>query len=250
MKTNKMNSVVLGGSGGVGRALVELLAISGNEVLAVASDLRDLEALQNDCLLRHGVRLQVIAADFSSVDFEPEAFTRDCIEKLGQITHIFMPVGAISNEDKGTPSAKIIENLAMINYIRPAQLIGSFSQHFAENGFGNVMIYSSIATAAPRGNNASYAAAKAGLEMYCRSLQHHFANSSICIQVCALGYVDTTMSYGMKLLFPVASPHDVARFSLSMCQTNKRFAYYPSFWWLIIIVLKFIPWHFYKRLVF
>jgi short-subunit dehydrogenase len=249
-RESKKYSVVLGGSSGVGRALVELLAVGGSKVLAVASDIRDLEALQNDIQLRHGARIEVVAADLASVDFEPEAFTKDCIKTLGKITHIFMTVGAISNEDKGVPSAKIVEKLAMINFIRPAQLLGTFSQHFEETGFGNAMIFSSIATAAPRRNNSSYTAAKAGLEMYCRSLQHHFGNSSIYIKVCALGYVDTNMSYGKKLLLPAVSPHAVARFSLHMCLTDKHFAYYPSFWWLITNMLRLIPWYFYKKLTF
>ena len=245
-----MHCVVLGGSSGVGRALVELLAVCGSEVLTVSRDILDLEALKNDCQLRHGAQIQVIAVDLAATDFEPKAFTGECINKLGRITHIFMPVGAISDEDKGVPLPEIVEKLAMINYIRPAQLLSCFSQHFAENGFGNAIIFSSIATAAPRGNNASYAAAKAGLELYCRSLQHYFRDTSILIQICNLGYVDTSMSYGKKLLFPAASPHAVAQFSLHMCQTSKRFAYYPSFWWLITNILKMLPWRFYKKLAF
>lgn len=247
---NNRGSLVLGGSSGVGRALVEQLAIRGDRVLAVASDIRDLEALQHDCELRHGAAIHIMAADFAATDFDPHAFAGDCIKTLGRITHLFIPLGAISDEDKGIPSPRVVGHLAMVNYVRPAQMLGSFSKHFAANGFGHAMIFTSIATAAPRGNNAAYAAAKAGLEFYCRALQHHFADTGVSVQICALGYVDTSMSFGMKLLFPAVSPAAVARFALRMCETRRRFAYYPGFWWLITRILGMLPWQIYKRLDF
>lgn len=250
--TNNHRAIVIGGSGGVGRALVELLAKSGAEVLAVASDIRDLKALQHDCELRYGSCIQVRAMDLSAKNFNPELFTKECVKTLDGVTHLFITVGAISTKDKGVPDANIVNELTTINYIRPAQLISSFCGHFLqnENGIGNVMVFSSIATAAPRGNNVSYAAAKTSLEFYCLALQHFFSNSNIKIQVCSLGYVDTTMSFGLKLLFPTVSPQDVATFSLKLGRTKKRYAYYPPFWWLITKIIKSIPWYYYKKINF
>src|ERR1700722_12847305 len=55
--------VVVGGSSGVGRALVVQLCASGDSVLAIARDRRDLEALQGDCLLRHGCLIHILEVD-------------------------------------------------------------------------------------------------------------------------------------------------------------------------------------------
>lgn len=243
-------SVVLGGSSGVGRALVERLAVRGDKVLAVARGIRDLEALQHDCELRYGAEIQIIAIDFAAADFDPHAFTEDCIKALGRVTHLFMPVGVISDRDKGTTAPDVLAQLILVNQLRPAQLLSTFCGHFTVNGCGHAMIFTTIATAAPRGNNAAYAAAKAGLEFYCRALQHHFADSNVIIQLCALGYVDTTMSFGMRLLFPAVTPGDVASFALRMSESRKRFSYYPRFWWLITALLRMLPWIIYKRLNF
>lgn len=248
--SSEYGSVVLGGSSGVGRALVEQLAVRGDKVLAVARDLRDLEALQHDCELRYGAKIQIIATDFAATDFNPHAFTENCIQTLGRITHLFMPVGAISDNDKGVPAPEVVAQLTMVNQLRPAQLLSAFCDHFTANGYGHAMIFTTIATAAPRGNNAAYAAAKAGLEFYCRALQHHFADSDVIIQICALGYVDTTMSFGMKLMFPAVTPDAVALFALRMSESRERFAYFPRFWWLITALLRILPWPIYKRLSF
>ncbi|MBI5937660.1 MAG: SDR family NAD(P)-dependent oxidoreductase [Betaproteobacteria bacterium] len=243
-------SIVIGGSSGVGRALVQQLAARGDRVLAIARDLRDLEALQQDCRLRYGTTIQIMAIDVAAADFDAAAFTESCIGSIGPITQLFVPIGAIHADDRGVPAAGLLEQLAIINYLRPAQILGSFCKYFSANEEGHAMIFTSIATAAPRGNNAAYAAAKAGLEFYCRALQHHFADSRVMIQICALGYVDTTMSFGMKLLFPAARPEAVARFAMQMSEGRKRFAYFPRFWWPITSLLKMLPWPIYKRLHF
>lgn len=243
-------SIVLGGSSGVGRALVQRLAERGDRVLAVARDFRDLEALQHDCELRYGAMIKIIAIDVSAADFDPHAFTKECVNTIGPVTQLYMPIGAIHDSDRGVSAPELIEQLAAINFLRPAQVLSSFCEYFSMNEGGHAMIFTTIATAAPRGNNAAYAAAKAGLEFYCRALQHHFADSNVLIQICALGYVDTTMSFGMKLLFPAVTPDTVARFALHMSEGRKRFAHFPKFWWLITSLLRMLPWPIYKRLHF
>lgn len=248
--SSSRGSIVIGGSSGVGRALVQQLAMRGDKVLAIAREFRDLEALRRDCELRYGATIHIMAVDVAATDFDPIAFANTCIGTLGAASQLYIPLGAIHADDQGASTVELIEQLATINFLRPAQILNSFCTHFAASGGGHAMVFTSIATAAPRGNNAAYAAAKAGLEFYCRALQHHFADSKVIIQICALGYVDTTMSFGMKLLFPIASPGAVARFALRMNESRKRFAYFPRFWWPVTSLLKMLPWPVYKRLHF
>ena len=249
--TATRNSVVIGGSSGVGRALVELLAMRGDRVLAAARDRRDLEALQQDCALRLGTEIDVEAVDFSSADFDPDAFLERCSRSLGHITHLFMPIGAISAEDVGIVDHALIEDLTLVNYIRPAQLLSVFCRHFeTKTGHGRALIFSSIATAVPRGKNAAYASAKAALDFHCRALQHHFAGSAISIQICTLGYVDTSMTFGLPLRLPIASPVAAARFAIAMSETTARSAHFPKFWALVTTALKMTPWSIRRRLRF
>ncbi len=242
--------VVVGGSSGVGRAMVNLLSASGDAVLAVARDIRDLEALHSDCVVRSRTDVRVLAADLGASDFDPGAFVKQCVDELGHVTHLFMPVGTVHSEDRGLPSIEALESLALVNYLRPAQLLSAFCEYFSTSGQGHVMVFTSVAADAPRGNNAAYGSAKKGLEYYCRALQHYFADTNITIQICALGYVDTSMTFGAKLLFPSAPPAAVARFALRMCESRRRFSYFPRFWSPVIMLLKSLPWPVYKRLRF
>lgn len=242
--------VVVGGSSGVGRALVSQLSACGDAVLAVARDPRDLAALQTDCLVRLNAHVRIVAVDLAASNFDVAAFVKRCVEELGHISHVFLPLGQIHEDDCGLPSADVLQALTVVNYLRPAQLLGAFCEYFSTNGQGNAVVFTSIAADAPRGRNAAYASAKKALEFYCRALQHHFAGTKISIQICALGYIDTTMSFGARLLFPTASPEKVAEFALRSCQSGTRFSYFPRFWLPIIMMLKVLPWWVYKRLRF
>jgi NAD(P)-dependent dehydrogenase (short-subunit alcohol dehydrogenase family) len=200
--------------------------------------------------VRWGANVRVIAADLAAADFDAKAFVQRCAAELGYVSHLFLAVGATDTADDGLPSADVVEALALVNYVRPAQLLSAACEYFSGRGEGHAMVFTSIAADAPRGKNAAYGSAKKGLVTYCRSLQHNFADSRISIQICSLGYVDTSMTFGAKLLFPVASPAAAARFALGMCETHTRFSYFPRFWSPVIMLLKALPWFLYKRLRF
>src|SRR5207249_1064566 len=138
-------SIVFGGSSGDGRELVELFAARGDRVLTTARDIRDLEALQRDCALRFGAKVNIEAADFSDAAFDPDAFVDRCANALGHITHVFLLVGAISSEDKAIPNHELMARLTMVNYIRPGQLLSAACKHFEKNGYGHAMVFSSVA---------------------------------------------------------------------------------------------------------
>ncbi len=243
-------SVVVGGSAGVGRALVYQLVARGDTVLAVARGRRDLEAVRDDCALRLAGNVRCLAADVAARDFDARAFVGRCARELGRVTHVFLPIGEVDQKDTGLPPVEIIESLTTVNYVRPAQLLSAFCDYFSSAGEGKITAFTTIAAAVPRGNNAAYAAAKKSLEFYCRALQHHFYGSRVSVQICAPGYVDTGMSFGLKLRFPAARPEEVARFAIDMTEKRTRFGYCPPFWFWITILIKLVPWAIFRCLRF
>jgi decaprenylphospho-beta-D-erythro-pentofuranosid-2-ulose 2-reductase len=81
-------------------------------------------------------------------------------------------------------------------------------------------------------------------------VQHRYADSGVSVQVYALGYVDTAMTRGRRLLFPVASPSRVADTIVGALHQSRRFRYSPGFWGVVVFVLRRLPWPIYKRLDF
>ena len=93
---------------------------------------------------------------------------------------------------------------------------------------GTLVLFSSIAAAAPRRRNVAYAAAKAGLESFGRSMRHRTAGTPVEVQVYALGYVDTAMTRDLDLKLPVADPGRVAELVVGRLDQGSSFRTCPG----------------------
>ena len=243
-------AVVVGASSGVGRALAEELADRGWDLVISAREERDLAALAGDLELRHGARVHPQAIDLAEPDFDGRAYSEACVGRLGEIDAFFVTAGLVDSRDRGPGEPEVTARVILVNYAGVVQLIARFAELFEARGAGTLVSFSSIAAAAPRSQNTVYSSAKAGLETYCQGLRHHLSQTPVILQTYALGYVDTAMSFGMKLLFPVASPASIARYVVDHLDRDHGRLYLPRFWALVVLALRALPWSIYKRLSF
>jgi short-subunit dehydrogenase len=243
------SAVIVGATSGVGRALAENFAKAGFHLLLVARDREDLEATACNVRLCFGTRCHVLAQDIGDPAWDVAAFARDCNDKLDGVDCLLVPAGAVTTGDVGA-SEEVLSLLTAVNYLGPARLAAAFGRIMSERGRGSVVLFSSIAAAAPRTRNAAYSAAKAALESYARALRHALEPKGVRITWVRLGYVDTPQSFGMKLALPVARPEDVARFVRGRIARGSGLYHYPFFWWAVTLVLRLLPWPLYRRLSF
>lgn len=243
-------AIVIGASSGVGRALAEALAERQTDLVLAATDRRDLEALCSDLSLRRGVKAHAWPMDLADPSLDLAEICEQWEALLGRVDALLLPVGYVSADDERLPTRALIETTVRINYLAPAVLIAEFARLFEQQGQGRIVAFSSVAAAAPRRRNMVYASAKAALESYLLSLRHYFAGSRVLVQIYALGYVDTAMSYGKKLLFPRVSPRSVADEVVRNLERDIGKVYFPKYWWLVACILRRLPWFVYKRLRF
>ena len=89
--------------------------------------------------------------------------------------------------------------------------------------------------------NTVYAASKRGLESLFESLTIKALRSKLKIQFYTIGYLDTNLSYGKKLLLPKGSAKKLAKIVYKNLNKNYKKTYYPSWWILISIIIKILP---------
>ena len=242
------SAVVVGASSGVGRALAECLARDGFDLVLVARDARDLAPLASDLQFRFGHQCSFVVADVGDAQWDCAAFHRECARRVGEVDLLMVPAGGVSSLDVGAEPG-VISSVLATNFVGPARVAAEFGRTMAVRGTGAIVLFSSIAAAAPRRRNAAYSAAKAALEVYARALRHELEPKGVRVVVIALGYVDTAQSYGMRLLFPVAQPNAVAKYAIVAARGGGKH-YYPWFWYWVVAVLRLLPWRVYSRLSF
>jgi short-subunit dehydrogenase len=243
-------AVVIGASSGVGRALAESLGRAGYDLVLAARSTRDTAAVAADVTARHGVRAVPLELDLLAAEPENAAWFARCREALPDVDAVLITAGAVDDHDDGITDGGLVDRLVGTNFVGVVRVAQLFLAEFERQDRGTLVLCSSIATAGPRRHNVLYTAAKSALESYARSMQHRYADSGIRVQVVALGYVDTAMTRGRRLLLPVASPETVADGIVSRLHQSRRFRYSPGFWAVVTAALRRLPWPLYKRLEF
>jgi short-subunit dehydrogenase len=243
-------AVIVGASSGVGRALAAELARRGFDLVLAARDERDLASVASDIETRHRTRVHVCVVDLDSPTFDAREFCQVCCDRLGEVRAVFLTAGMIDDRDVGPAEPEVTARLIRVNYSSIVELVAELARVFELRGSGTLVTFSSIAAAAPRRRNPVYSSTKAAVEVYCRGLRHYFRDSEVVVQTYALGYVDTAMTFGQKLLFPIASPAEIARHVADNLHRDRGRVYLPRFWALVVLVLRHLPWSLYKRLSF
>jgi short-subunit dehydrogenase len=247
---SEQTAVVVGASSGVGRALAEALAQTGTDLVLAATDCRDLKALARDLSLRHGVRAHPYALDLAdSATCFADTVTH-WLQLVGHIDAVLVPAGHVDARDAELPCPELIETTVRVNYTGVVGVIAECARLFAARGHGHIVAFSSIAAAVPRRRNMVYASAKAGLEAYLRALRHYFAGTDVVVQVYALGYVDSAMTFGQRLLLRPISPARVAARVVRNLKKDVGRVYCPRYWALVTRLLRLLPWWAYRQLQF
>jgi decaprenylphospho-beta-D-erythro-pentofuranosid-2-ulose 2-reductase len=248
--SERRGAVVVGASAGVGRSLCEELARRGTDLVVSARHAEDLDALAADLRLRHSVEVTPRPLDLCGPAEDLERYVDECFAALGEVAAVLVTAGAVAADDDGTAPPAVSGALLQTNFLGVVILAGVFAERLDARGEGTIVLFSSIAAAAPRGRNVMYGAAKAALEHYGRSLQHRFAGGNVRVQIYALGYVDTAMAAGRHLLLPRANPHRIARTVADGLERERRLIYLPRYWHAVVWVLRRLPWPVYRRLEF
>ncbi len=243
------NAVVIGASSGVGKAIAYKLAANHYKLMLCARSKRDLEAIQSDLTIRYNAEIHIMATDLAKQISIP-SLVKKSQDLLSEITEVYITAGASTTEDYGIVEPTLIEKLIKVNYQSIVELINEYAKYLLTQKQGCITVVSSIAASAPRSQNLIYASAKKGLETYCKGLRHFLADKNIGVNIIALGYADTSLAYGKKLLFPAVSPAKVADYVFRLGEKNKGHSFFPFYWRYIVWILSLVPWSIYKRLKF
>ncbi len=226
------NVVVTGASRGLGLAIAERLAREGFRVVGVAR--RNSEALQQTTALaeRGAGELLFCPLDLSDVAAIP-AFVRELRGRLGPI------YGLVNNAGLGTagmlaamPDADV-EALIRLNTLSPILMTKYVVRGMMAQGRGRVINISSIVASSGFNALSVYAATKASLVGFTKSLAREVGRVGVTVNAIAPGFIDTEMTGALEgadrerviarsALRRLAEPKDVAEMAALLMGEGGR----------------------------
>lgn len=183
-------AIVTGGARGIGAAVARRLARDGLRVAVLDLDEAHCAPVV-ESIVAEGGRAIAIGADVSDEDAAERAVAR-CADELGAPAVLVNNAGIIRDDLLFRMSADHWDAVLAV-HLRGAFLMTRAAQRaMTEQRWGRIVSMSSISAQGNRGQ-ANYAAAKAGIEGFTRTVAIELGPFGITANAIAPGYIDTDM---------------------------------------------------------
>jgi len=192
------NVLVTGGSRGLGLGVVRRLAAAGYRAIAVARKESDpLRSAMKEAQRDHPGSLRFVAFDLAEIDAIPR-LVRALRKEFGPI------YGLVNNAAVGfdgilalMPTSQI-EQLVRVNTLSPIVLTKHVVRSMMADGGGRIVNVASVVGFTGYSGLSVYAATKASIIGFTRSLAREVGRMGVNVNSVAPGFVDTDMTRGLN----------------------------------------------------
>ena len=198
------NVIVTGGSRGLGLGIVRRLMAGGYAALAVARHMN--EQLAATLEQAEPGSLQFVPFDLAEVDDIPE-LVKKLHKDFGPIYGLVNNAAAAADGALAIMRNADVERLIRVNTLSPIVLTKYVVRHMMADGGGRIVNVSSIIGFTGYSGLSVYAATKASMIGFTRSLAREVGRRGVNVNVVAPGFLDTDMTQGLE----GASREQVAR---------------------------------------
>jgi len=242
-----MSYVIFGAPSGVGRYVAECLAAAGEELVLVSRDKRDATAQAADLFYRYDIRAKAVALDLAEDTYDFVELD-SALDDSQNVSGIIVTAGASFENDSIGSLGAAAEAIMRINFLSACLCIEHVLPRILSAKAPVIVGIGSIAACRGRSRNVVYAAAKRALLSYFESLRHAMEGLGVRVQFYQLGYIDTNLAFGQRVLLPIASPQSVGRKIVENLKRRSGFFFYPRFWYIVCLLLRALPWVAFRRL--
>jgi short-subunit dehydrogenase len=237
-----LKAVILGGTSGMGRSLVQRLAERGDQLFLLGRDESQLERSAADAQARHPKSLP---AGHASCDLEhPEQFSAalDAADAaLDGFDTVIVTAGLFATQDRLEDDIELTRRLVTVNYANTLVFCEHARKRLLARGGGTLVVFTSVAGDRGRKPVAIYGSSKAGLSAYLEALDHKFQAQGLTVVNVKPGFVKTSMTAGLKPPPFAGEPDGVAKDVIRAIEDKRPVVYSPGIWALVMLVIRWLP---------
>jgi decaprenylphospho-beta-D-erythro-pentofuranosid-2-ulose 2-reductase len=245
---NPQTILLLGGTSEIGLAIVrEYLGTRGIRVIlgVQPGDPLAEEAASN---LRAFGATQVDTIDFDATAFDTHPKVIDAAWALADVDVAIVAFGLLGDADQLWQDQAAAVQAAQVNYTGAVSAGVLLGQKMKAQGYGQIIVMSSVAGELVRRSNFVYGSTKAGLDGFYRLLGEALAPFGPKVLVVRPGQVRTRMSAHVKEAPLTVNKEDAAKQIVTAAKAGKKLIWVPPLFQLVMMVLKHIPGPLFKLL--
>jgi short-subunit dehydrogenase len=241
-----MNVLILGATSSIAAEAAQIFGARGDHLHLVARDASKVERVAARCA---GAQVSVQQADFAQLEHN-ETVIQNALEALGQIDVVLIAHGVLGDQLASERTFQDAEHILRVNFSSVVSLLIPLANRLEAARAGRIGVITSVAGDRGRPRNYTYGAAKGALNIYLQGLRTRLYASGVSVTTIKLGPVDTPMTREHKKHALFGKPTTVARSIVAAIDAGIPEAYVPSFWRLIMPIVKSVPESLFQKLPF
>lgn len=237
MSPKSANVLIFGATSAIAAEVAVLLGARGGHLHLVGRNPAKLAAVAARCV-RAKVTTQ--CADFADVERNAE-IAGTAIASMERLDVALVAHGDLGDQPLSEQTFDEAERILRVNFTSVVSLLVPLANHMEAARSGCLAVMTSVAGDRGRPRNYTYGAAKGALSLYLQGLRTRLFPAGVTVTTLKLGPVDTPMTreHAKNILF--AQPAQVGRGIVRAIDTRAAEVYVPSFWRLIMPIVKNLP---------
>jgi decaprenylphospho-beta-D-erythro-pentofuranosid-2-ulose 2-reductase len=240
--------LVLGATSAIAQAYARRRAAGGASFILAGRREDRLAAVAADLKACGAPSVDPVPIDLVAMD-RIEDGVRDIKARFGAPDEIVVAYGVLGEQAAAEQDLAQARALLDTNFTSAALWVLALLKDAPASAPLTVVGIGSVAGDRGRGSNFLYGSAKAGFDRFLEGLAHKHAGTSVRVIRVKPGFVDTPMTAGIEKGGPLwASPDQVAADIERAVAKGRRVLYTPWFWWVIMMIIRHLPWFVFRRL--
>jgi 3-oxoacyl-[acyl-carrier protein] reductase len=185
-------ALVTGGSRGIGRAITEALAEAGARVVLTARSAETAGRTAAE-LVERGLDVRGVALDVSDPE-QVQAGVAGLVEDYGRIAILVNNAGVTRDSLLMRMNEEDWTRVLQTNLTGVYRMCRALVPSMVRARYGRIVNVTSVVGATGNPGQSNYAASKAGIEGFSRSLARELASRNVTVNCIAPGFIDTDMT--------------------------------------------------------
>lgn len=177
-----------------------------------------------------------------------EGLVSDAAAHLGSVDLVVIATGVLGTSDLEELTPDSVANDITTNFAGPAAVLSAFAKLMMQQGYGQIVVFSSVAGVRVRRSNFVYGASKAGLDGFCQGLSDALSGSGVDLMIVRPGFVHSKMTTGLKSAPFAVGLDKVADAVVRGLESRARVVWCPSILRWVSAGFRLLPQSVWRRL--
>lgn len=241
------NVAIFGATSAIAQETARCFAQDHATLCLVARNAEKLKTVETDLQVRGAEKTYRIPADLSLIE-NHFLLIEEVENQLGRMHTVLIAHGVLPDQRKTEESHEETIRSINTNMLSYISLLSMIANKMEAQGFGHIIVISSVAGDRGRQSNYTYGAAKAAVSVFCEGLRNRLFKYGVQVLTVKPGFVDSPMTTEFEKGILWVQPGYVGRKIYAAYLAKKDVLYTPFFWRYIMLIIKLIPEKVFKRL--